>query len=160
MAYMSPLTVRTILVAMLGAAMVHACPEYPAKCPLAPPNGTAGDAQLFHDVCMVDSAGAEPPTNRCLPFLWKTPEAGVFTCGCCGNPLFTTDHIYDAGTGWPAFNDTVRGGVCVLSPGTEARCAKCGAHLGDFFAPIHYCIGTYRRAVLGGVGVPASLRGL
>lgn len=135
------MTAAVAAVLVLATAQGDACPAYPTKCPLAPPNGTQGDAQLFHDVCMTDSAGAEPPINRCLPFRWNDTKPGVFTCGCCGQPLFTTDHIYDAGTGWPAFNATVKDAVCVVSPGTESRCSKCGAHLGDFFPPLHYCIG-------------------
>ena len=84
---------------------------------------------------------AEAPENRCLPWSW--PHAGEFRCGCCGHPLFNASDAYDAGTGWPSFRKALPGGTCqpsAASGGTEIVCAKCGAHLGDYLPPAHFCV--------------------
>jgi peptide-methionine (R)-S-oxide reductase len=82
-------------------------------------------------------AGTEPAfTGK----YWKTKEAGRYHCVCCGEPLFDSKTKFDSGTGWPSFfqpadqnsvaehQDSSYGIVR-----TEARCAKCGAHLGHVF---------------------------
>jgi peptide-methionine (R)-S-oxide reductase len=82
-------------------------------------------------------AGTEPAfTGK----YWKTKDAGTYACACCGEPLFSSETKFDSGTGWPSFyqavdkskveekSDTAYGMVR-----TEARCAKCDAHLGHVF---------------------------
>jgi peptide-methionine (R)-S-oxide reductase len=82
-------------------------------------------------------AGTEPAfTGK----YWKTKDAGTYACACCGEPLFSSETKFDSGTGWPSFyqavdhskveekTDTAYGMVR-----TEARCAKCDAHLGHVF---------------------------
>ena len=84
------------------------------------------------------------PTDRCPRVNYTS---GVFSCSCCGTPLFYATTKYDAQTGWPAFhspayteNATNVSTVCTPG-GTEVVCSKCGAHLGDYFADDdHYCI--------------------
>jgi peptide-methionine (R)-S-oxide reductase len=78
---------------------------------------------------------------------------GVYTCVCCGAPLFTSDTKYDSGCGWPSFyaplsdeniaehEDRSHGMLR-----TEVTCNQCGAHLGHLFPDgpqptgIRYCI--------------------
>lgn len=80
-------------------------------------------------------------------------EKGVYTCGACGNELFTSDMKFDSHCGWPSFDREIKGGKIRTevdsSHGmirTEIMCAKCGGHLGHLFndgpteTGIRYCV--------------------
>jgi peptide-methionine (R)-S-oxide reductase len=71
---------------------------------------------------------------------WDNLEKGLYLCAGCGNELFSSEHKYDSGTGWPSFWETIRPGAVEAetdrSSGlirTEVRCSKCGGHLGHLF---------------------------
>jgi len=82
-------------------------------------------------------AGTEPAfTGK----YWKTKDKGTYHCVCCGAPLFTSDTKFESGTGWPSFWQPVDSAAVAektdSSHGmirTEARCARCDAHLGHVF---------------------------
>ncbi len=62
---------------------------------------------------------------------------GVFVCRKCNNPLYSSKTKFDAGCGWPAFDDHFEGAVKRV-PDTdgyriEIQCARCGGHLGHVF---------------------------
>ncbi|RHY50731.1 hypothetical protein DYB34_000846 [Aphanomyces astaci] len=67
----------------------------------------------------------------------KHTDKGVYTCGGCGTPLYTSEHKFDAGCGWPAFFDAVPNAVKEIPDEdghrTEIVCAVCGGHLGHVF---------------------------
>lgn len=71
---------------------------------------------------------------------WQTKEPGTYHCVGCGAPLFTSETKFDSGTGWPSFWAPIDPahveGLVDDSYGmtrVEARCARCGAHLGHVF---------------------------
>jgi len=83
----------------------------------------------------------------------KNKATGVYMCGGCGAPLFSSETKYDSGSGWPSYTgpladeaveelrDTAHGMVR-----TEVRCARCEGHLGHVFPDgpgengLRYCI--------------------
>lgn len=62
---------------------------------------------------------------------------GVFICRRCNAPLFASKSKFDAGCGWPAFDENYPDAVKRLTDEdgerTEIRCANCNAHLGHVF---------------------------
>lgn len=84
---------------------------------------------------------------------WNHHETGTYRCICCGAELFSSEHKFESGTGWPSFS---RAAVenCLQAAtdrrhGTlriEVKCRRCDAHLGHVFndgpAPtgLRFCI--------------------
>lgn len=84
---------------------------------------------------------------------WDQKETGLYSCVCCGEPLFESNTKFDSGTGWPSFFQPVsEESVAQVADNShfmqrvEIRCAKCEAHLGHVFpdgpAPtgLRYCM--------------------
>lgn len=78
---------------------------------------------------------------------------GTFRCAGCDWLVFSSEHKFDSGTGWPSFwqpaSDKAVGtskDYKLILPRTEVHCARCGGHLGHVFddgpAPtgLRYCM--------------------
>jgi methionine-R-sulfoxide reductase len=85
--------------------------------------------------------------------LLDNKRQGVYSCVCCGLPLFTSDAKFNSGTGWPSFfqpvaeeNVTTHEDRSYGMIRTEILCVRCDAHLGHVFddgpAPssLRYCV--------------------
>ncbi len=88
--------------------------------------------------------------GSCALLLEKRP--GRFICVGCEQPLFESKLKFESGTGWPSFNDPIKGAVETSEDRsygmirTEVHCSTCGSHLGHVFddgpppTRLRYCI--------------------
>ena len=94
--------------------------------------------------------GTEPPFSGAYH---NTHDKGIYHCVACALPLFSSEHKFDSGTGWPSFWQPIAPSHvaehedrALFTRRTEVLCARCGAHLGHVFddgpPPTHqrYCI--------------------
>ncbi|MFC6197340.1 peptide-methionine (R)-S-oxide reductase MsrB [Ponticaulis profundi] len=65
---------------------------------------------------------------------------GLFHCVGCDTPLWSSEHKFESGTGWPSFWQPVSEDVVatkrdfkMILPRTECHCAVCGLHMGHVF---------------------------
>lgn len=64
-------------------------------------------------------------------------EDGSFICKRCNAPLFSSESKFDAGCGWPSFDEEYSNSLNRLpdldGERVEIQCANCNAHLGHEF---------------------------
>lgn len=91
-----------------------------------------------------------------LPYVNKyydNKKEGVYYCGACGQPIFSSETKYESGTGWPSFWEPIKPSVVgekednsFFMTRTETICARCGSHLGHVFEDgpeptgLRYCL--------------------
>ena len=78
-----------------------------------------------------------------MPFSGKYcnhKDVGLYYCICCKAPLFSSEHKYESGCGWPSFWTVLEpegvSNVPDSSHGmirTEVVCSSCDSHLGHVF---------------------------
>jgi peptide-methionine (R)-S-oxide reductase len=84
--------------------------------------------------------------------LLHVDATGDFTCGGCGQHLFTSEQKFDSGCGWPSFDACEPGSIIeredrsLFRRRIEILCSKCGGHLGHVFPDgptptgLRYCV--------------------
>ena len=65
---------------------------------------------------------------------------GTYLCRGCDQSLYSSEHKFDSGTGWPSFWQPVADSAIGTKPDrslfmtrTEVHCSRCGSHLGHIF---------------------------
>ena len=84
---------------------------------------------------------------------WNEHRDGVYKCVACGQPLFSSDHKFDSGSGWPSFYQPMSEEAVASEVDkshfmvrNEVHCSKCQSHLGHVFddgpnpTGLRYCI--------------------
>lgn len=80
-------------------------------------------------------------------------KPGTYLCAGCDLPLFSSEHKFDSGTGWPSFWQPIAESAIgtktdwkLFGPRTEVHCTRCGGHQGHVFKDgppptgLRYCI--------------------
>ena len=104
--------------------------------------------QLQYDV--TQRGGTEAPYKNAY---WDNHKAGIYVDVVTGEPLFSSQHKFDSGTGWPSFYQAIAPGLVVEKRDSthgmvrvEVRSKTGDSHLGHVFddgpAPtgLRYCI--------------------
>jgi len=71
---------------------------------------------------------------------WNTKDRGIYSCAGCGLDLFSSEHKFDSGTGWPSFYQPIKADVVAervdkkfFMVRREFHCARCEGHMGHVF---------------------------
>ncbi len=83
---------------------------------------------------IIENKGTEAPFTGEYDNFYKD---GTYICKHCGVELYRSKDKFDAGCGWPAFDDALPNAVKELADADgrriEIQCANCSAHLGHVF---------------------------
>ncbi|KKR10989.1 MAG: Peptide-methionine (R)-S-oxide reductase [Candidatus Woesebacteria bacterium GW2011_GWA1_39_21] len=97
---------------------------------------------------IIEDGGTEAPFGGVYDNFY---EEGTFICRRCNSPLFSSKNKFDAGCGWPAFDENLPKAVKRIPDAdgtrTEIQCVNCGAHLGHVFEGEHFTKSDIRHCV-------------
>jgi peptide-methionine (R)-S-oxide reductase len=140
----------------------------PKKDGPAKPDGSAYDVTKSEDewkdslsreeYYVLREAGTEPPFTGEYT---DTKTVGTYRCRACQAELFSSESKFDSHCGWPSFFTPLAGDSVVLLEDrsllggvrTEARCAKCGSHLGHVFTGEGYETPTDQRWCINSISI-------
>lgn len=105
-----------------------------------PSTDTTGSGEMgynklteFESKVLLDKATEMRGTGELL----SNKNAGTYICRRCNAPLYTSEHKFESGCGWPSFDDEIEGAVRrERDPDgrrTEILCENCDGHLGHVF---------------------------
>jgi len=87
---------------------------------------------------IIENKGTEKPFSGEYDNFY---EEGIFICRKCNASLFSSQSKFNAGCGWPSFEENfphaIRRVLDIDGKRTEIECANCGAHLGHVFEGEH-----------------------
>jgi peptide-methionine (R)-S-oxide reductase len=91
------------------------------------------------EIRIIKGKGTEAPFTGEYDDFYKP---GTFICRQCNTPLFSSQAKFDAGCGWPAFDQNFPNAVVRIPDAdgrrTEIQCGNCGGHLGHVFEGEHF----------------------
>lgn len=83
---------------------------------------------------VIEEKGTEAPFTGEYDDFYKE---GTFICRKCNTPLFSSKSKFDAGCGWPSFDENYPNALKKVSDRdgmrTEIQCSHCRGHLGHVF---------------------------
>lgn len=87
-----------------------------------------------YKVCRL--AATEQPFTGIYNDHW---HSGFYLCACCNKPLFSSEHKFNVGCGWPSFSAANAANVAYFEDIShnmqriEIQCQHCQSHLGHVF---------------------------
>lgn len=119
------------------ASIVMAQTQYPATSKVRKSDQQWRQQLTSEEYYVTRQKGTEKPYSGKF---WNQKQDGVYTCKCCGQPLFDAKTKFESGTGWPSYFKPIAPNaitnVVDRSAGmvrTETVCSRCDAHLGHVF---------------------------
>ena len=83
---------------------------------------------------IIANKGTERPGTGAL---LHNKANGVYICKRCNEPVYNSSSKFESNTGWPSFDDEIKGSVKHVKDADGSRnellCANCGGHLGHAF---------------------------
>lgn len=71
---------------------------------------------------------------------YDNKREGIYACAACGQELYSSEHKYKSGTGWPSFWKPINDSLVAefednswFMTRTEIVCSNCGSHIGHVF---------------------------
>jgi peptide-methionine (R)-S-oxide reductase len=163
-----------ILLTIVGALSASACnAEEPAKTkmetstekPADPEGPVVRTDEEWRKILtpeqyrILREAGTERAYSQVYKEFKKQGE-GTYHCAGCEALLFSSEHKFDSGCGWPSFYDPAKAENVKLKKDetlgmvrVEVVCAKCDGHLGHVFEGEGFNTPTDKRFCINGVGL-------